>query len=196
VPRVFEAWNKFHLSNVYRCEHFVVQDVRERLKGQLRGLFGFAMALVRDEDRARDLVQDTAVKAIAARDVPTDGTAFRVWLFRILRNTFVDQTRRDRMTYVDPVDLETDAGDDGWKEERQITVIAVRSAFAELSEPHRNVLALVDVAGMSYAEAADILDVPTGTIMSRVARARTSLLGEIEKGNVTPFSMRKKRARK
>jgi len=174
----------------------VVQDVRERLKGQLKGLFGFAMALVRDEDRARDLVQDAVVKAIAARDVPTDGVAFRVWLFRILRNTFVDQIRRNRLMYVDPIDLETDLGDDGWKEERQITVIAVRNAYAELSEPHRNVLALVDVAGMSYAEAADILDVPTGTIMSRVARARADLMSKIEEDNVMPLAIRNRRAKK
>ena len=152
------------------------------------------MALLRDEDRARDLVQDTVVKAMSAREVPTDGDAFRVWLFRILKNTFIDQARRNRPMYLNPVDLETDVGDDGWKEERQITVIAVRSAFAELSESHRNVLALVDVAGMSYAEAADILDVPTGTIMSRVARARASLLREIERDNVTPFPVRDTRA--
>ncbi|MGI9522326.1 MAG: RNA polymerase sigma factor, partial [Hyphomicrobiaceae bacterium] len=150
--------------------------------------------LVRDEDRARDLVQDTVVKALSARDVPEDGTAFRVWLFRILKNTLIDQTRRDRLTFVDSVELESVAGDDGWKEERQISVIAVRSAYAGLSEAHRNVLALVDVAGMSYAEAAEVLDVPTGTIMSRVARARGSLLNKIEKDNVTPISVRTKRA--
>lgn len=175
----------------------MTKDVRERLRSQLKGLFGFAMALVRDEDRARDLVQDTVVKAMSAPEVPPDSAAFRVWLFRILKNTFVDQARRDRLTYLGPVDLEASAGDDGWKEERQITVIAVRSAFAQLSEPHRNVLALVDIAGMSYRESADILDVPTGTIMSRIARARASLAAEIEedKDNVTPFPVRTNRAK-
>lgn len=174
----------------------MVQDVRVRLHGQLKGLFGFAVALVHDEDRARDLVQDTAVKAISARDVPVDDIAFRVWLFRILRNAFVDQTRRDRVKYVEPDELEARAGGDGWVEERQITVLAVRNGYAKLSEAHRNVLALVDVAGMSYAQAAEILDVPAGTIMSRVARARSNLINEIEKDNVTPFTSNKRRAAK
>lgn len=172
----------------------MVQDVRVRLHGQLRGLFGFAVALVHDDDRARDLVQDTALKAIAARDVPVDDIAFRVWLFRILRNAFVDQTRRDRVTFVEPEELEALAGGDGWAEERQITVLAVRNAYAELSEAHRNVLALVDVAGMSYTQAAEVLDVPAGTIMSRVARARSNLINEIEKDNITPFRAIKRRA--
>ena len=161
----------------------------------MKGLFGFAVALVRDEDRARDLVQDTVVKVLGARDVPVNDTAFRVWLFRILRNIFLDQARRDRVDYKDPEDLVADAGDDGWIEDRQITVLAVRSAFDAISVAHRNVLTLVDVAGMSYAEAAEILDVPQGTIMSRVARARAKLMQEMESENVTPFPAQNKRVK-
>ena len=175
---------------------FTPPKTRDQIVEFLPEMRAFAISLTRDVTSADDLVQDAVVKAIAARDVPTDGVAFRVWLFRILRNTFVDQIRRNRLMYVDPIDLETDLGDDGWKEERQITVIAVRNAYAELSEPHRNVLALVDVAGMSYAEAADILDVPTGTIMSRVARARADLMSKIEEDNVMPLAIRNRRAKK
>jgi RNA polymerase sigma-70 factor (ECF subfamily) len=170
-------------------------DLKGRLQGQLKGLLGFAFTLTRDQDTARDLVQDTAVKALSAVNVPHDETAFRVWLFRILRNTFIDQTRRHSPSYVDPGDLEQAAGSDQWDEERQITVLAVREAFQSISSDHRDVLVLVDVAGMSYDEAAGILDLPRGTIMSRISRARASLVSKIESDNVTPFLGGRKQVR-
>ncbi|MEM8688157.1 MAG: RNA polymerase sigma factor [Pseudomonadota bacterium] len=170
-------------------------DVRNRIDRNLKGLFGFAVALTSDEDRARDLVQDAVVKALQASNVPPDDRAFRVWLFKILKNVFIDQMRRDRVDFMDPDEIEIVAGDDGWTEDRQITVLAVRSAFAELSRPHRNVLALVDVAGMSYGEVAEVLNVPQGTVMSRVARARARLMDEMQQDNVTLFPNLSKRAR-
>jgi RNA polymerase sigma-70 factor (ECF subfamily) len=170
-------------------------DLKGRLQEQLKGLFGFAFTLTRDQDTARDLVQDTAVKALSAVNVPHNETAFRVWLFRILHNKFIDQTRRHSPSYVDPSDLEQAAGSDQWDEERQITVLAVREAFQSVSSDHRDVLALVDIAGMSYDEAAGVLDVPRGTIMSRISRARASLVSKMESDNVTPFPGNRKQVR-
>jgi RNA polymerase sigma-70 factor (ECF subfamily) len=162
-------------------------DRDDRLRSHLKSLFGFAFSLTGERDTARDLVQETALKTLSAKNVPEDAAAFRVWLFRILRNAFVDDVRRRKPVCMDPEDLEQLAPSDDWSEHRQINVVAVQQGFVKLSPEHRQVLALVDVAGMSYAEAAAALDVPVGTIMSRVSRARAALLQQIEPDNVAPF---------
>ena len=141
-------------------------------------LYGFAVAMTGDRDRARDLLHDCVVRAAAARDRPVDEPAFRAWLFTIMRNLWIDQLRaeerRSRMTQtlsdvmaLMPVSLESVVTEG----------FAVRQAFELLSHDHREVLALVDISGFSYQEAADLLGVPRGTVMSRISRARQALAG-------------------
>jgi RNA polymerase sigma-70 factor (ECF subfamily) len=141
-------------------------------------LYGFAVAMTGDRDRARDLLHDCVVRAAAARDRPVDEPAFRAWLFAIMRNLWIDQLRaeerRSRMTQtlsdamaLMPVSLESVVTES----------FAVRQAFELLSHDHREVLALVDISGFSYQEAADLLGVPRGTVMSRISRARQALAG-------------------
>ena len=141
-------------------------------------LYGFAVAMTGDRDRARDLLHDCVVRAAAARNRPVDEPAFRAWLFAIMRNLWIDQLRAeerrcrmadalsDTMALV-PVSLESMA----------VESFAVRQAFEFLSHDHREVLALVDISGFSYQEAADLLGVPRGTVMSRISRARQALAG-------------------
>jgi RNA polymerase sigma-70 factor (ECF subfamily) len=164
---------------------------RRELIVQCKGLYAFALTLARDEDSARDLVQETAVKALDAEAVPENVTAFRVWLFRILHNAWRDRLKRHDNRSKEPLeglDSGVQFGDWVTLHERQINAMAVRASFTRLSPDHQQVIALVDIAGYRYAEAAEILNVPSGTIMSRLARARQALLAAIDEATVVPIS--------
>ena len=140
-----------------------------------RRLFGYACALSPDIASAEDLYQDAVLRAMSARKVPEDPAAFRVWLFRLLRNLWIDRLRASgRLPDLTQEEM-LDAASEQTPEDTVVNRLAVRQAFMTLSKPHRDVLALVDIAGFSYAEAAEILDTPSGTIMSRVSRARSTL---------------------
>lgn len=140
-----------------------------------RRLFGYACALSPDIASAEDLYQDAVLRAMSARKVPEDPAAFRVWLFRLLRNLWIDRLRAaGRLPDLTQEEM-LDAASEQTPEDTVVNRLAVRQAFMTLSKPHRDVLALVDIAGFSYAEAAEILDTPSGTIMSRVSRARSTL---------------------
>ncbi len=163
-------------------------DQLERLESYRDRLYGYAISLSQDPDLSRDLVQDCALKALSAKKVPQDEPAFRAWLFRILRNAFLDHLRAaDRLadfTFDDSDDLDPGV----WSaEERMVDAVTVRVALAAMPAGQRDILALIDVAGLRYAEAATLLDVPVGTVMSRVSRARQALLLRISGSNVTPL---------
>lgn len=165
--------------------------MRAWIEPYLDRLYGFAFALTQDQDDSRDLVQECAVRALSAARRPVDEPARRAWLFRILRNAFIDRARRRGAEVgLDPV-ADTHADDDeaGWGGDRRIVdVVTVRIALAKLTTNHREIIALVDVVGLSYREAADVLGLAEGTIMSRLARARKALLAVMEQENVTPIS--------
>jgi RNA polymerase sigma-70 factor (ECF subfamily) len=165
--------------------------LREWIEGSLERLYGYAFALTRDAEQARDLVQECAVKALQARRTPVDEPAYRAWLFRILRNAFIDQCRKTG-TVID-IDEAGDLSDDesGWPgDHRIVDVVTIRIAVAKLPVAHREIIALVDFVGYSYAEAARLLDIPEGTVMSRLCRARKALLTIIAAGNVMPLAPR------
>ena len=145
-----------------------------------RQLFGYACALCADTASAEDLYQDTMVRAMSAASVPDDPTAYRVWLFRILRNLWIDRLRAaGRLPDVDD-GTEVDQMPSGQGGDQVVNALAVRQAFGRLSKAHRDILALVDICGFSYADAAQMLDTPTGTIMSRISRARAALAARMD----------------
>ncbi len=168
---------------------------RSRLEGYLGRLFGYALSLTNDREQARDLVQECALKALSAKRVPTDQAAYRAWLFRILRNAILD--RQCRAGQCGPTaqieEAETLNGEVWHSDDHLISAITVHVGLAKLSRPHREVLAAVDMAGFSYAEAAEFLSVPVGTVMSRVSRARRALLVCIGESKVRPFPVEAKR---
>jgi RNA polymerase sigma-70 factor (ECF subfamily) len=159
------------------------RDSHHGLIALLPRLVAFARTLLGDADTARDLVQEAATRALAARQVPEDPPAYRAWMFRIVRNAALDELRRTRRSFPDDpgaVDL--------WHfDNANIAKITVEQGLAALSPTHREIIALIDIAGFSYCEAAELLDVPVGTVMSRVARARNALLGAIERSSVRPL---------
>jgi len=170
-------------------------DPRQRIEPYLSRLFGYALSLAQDREQARDLVQDCALRAFSATRVPEDAAAFRAWLFRILRNAFLDG-QKHRAVRAAAADDEGDGpNDEIWRgDDRLISVLTVRLGMAKLSPAHREVIALVDIVGFSYEEAGDFLDVPMGTVMSRLSRARCALLAIISESRVQSLPIAAKRA--
>lgn len=171
-------------------------DGGDRLEAYLGRLFGYAFSLTNDRDLALELIQDCMVKALAARAAPADEAAYRAWLFRILRNAAIDRwhngapatlSLEDEPDIADPASLRV--------EESLINRLTVRAGLSCLSGAHREIIALVDMAGFSYAEAAALLEVPVGTVMSRVSRARRALLAAISEHNVYSLVRRRKGSR-
>jgi len=162
---------------------------RERIEGYLDRLYCYALSLAQDRDEARELLQNCAVKALSARRTPKDEAAYRAWLFTILRNTFIDDRRRrqraaavaDEDRTVMPRWIAT--------EQVMVNVLTVRRALRRLSSAHREVIVLVDVGGFSYAEVAGMLEIPVGTVMSRISRARSMLLAIITDHGHKPLQL-------
>ncbi len=165
--------------------------LREWIEPHLNRLYGFAFALTQDRDVSSDLVQECVVRALAAKQRPTDEPARRAWLYRILRNAFIDNYRKSgREVGLDPtIDTHADDAECGWRGDRRIIdVVTVRIAVARLTAAQREIIALIDFVGLSYGEAASVLGVAEGTIMSRLARARKALLAVMQRENVTPLA--------
>lgn len=147
------------------------------------------MRLTRDPEMAEDLVQDTLVRAYRAID-RFDGRHARAWLLTILRNTNTNRGRSKTPSLLfDPdhtlsqVAATGADGRDGAAEPAlaRIADPVLARALQGLSEDHQAVVALIDVDGLSYKEAAELLDVPVGTVMSRLHRARRKLRDALER---------------
>jgi RNA polymerase sigma-70 factor, ECF subfamily len=167
---------------------------RHRIEGYLSRLFGYALSLTTDRDMANELVHDCIVRALAARRVPRDEPAYRAWLFRIVRNAFLDRVRASCQEVPAPKEepmLESYAVWD--YDDRLISALTVRAGMARLAPHHREIIALVDLVGFSYGEAAAFLGVPRGTVMSRLSRARNALLDHIAEGNIRPLPLAARR---
>lgn len=161
----------------------------QRVEPYLNRLYAYALSLTNHPQDAMDIVQDCATRAIEARRVPDDEAAYRAWLFRIVRNLFIDSLRRRSRAPETLADSDPkDGANEAWHCERAlISGITVRMGLRRLSPGHRDIIALVDIAGLSYAETATLLGVPLGTVMSRLSRARRMLLAHISAENVRPF---------
>jgi RNA polymerase sigma-70 factor, ECF subfamily len=145
-------------------------------------LYNFASWLVHNKSNAEDLVQETYLKALRGFASFQPGTNFRAWMFRILKNTFLSSssTLGRRVTVeIDseddvPVLPTTSATPESLLIERSQEK-AVRNAIAQLPVIFREVLLLCDVEDASYREISEILSIPIGTVMSRLARARKAV---------------------
>ena len=148
--------------------HRQLEDNRERL-------FRLALSWCGDPDTADDLVQEAMTKALRHRNQLRESGAVRTWLFRILHNCWCDHLRRQRPT----TDLDTVILSHELTPERlhdtATLVERVRAAVSELPLGQRQALTLVDLEGCSYAEVAAVLEIPIGTVMSRICRARRAL---------------------
>jgi len=158
---------------------------RKRIEVYLGRLYGYAFSLCRDRTDAEDLVHDCIVKSLSCRTVPADEAAFRTWLFRILKNAFIDGLRKSnvRSSYLE--DQRHMSGPDSWLiDESALNALAVRQEIIKLPQHHREIIGLIDMAGFSYEEVAELLDIPSGTVMSRISRARALLLDAMQAGRI------------
>ena len=157
-------------------------DFKAQLTVIVPHLRAFARSLSGNRDLADDLVQETLLKAWAARTRFQAGTNMRAWTFIILRNHYLSQVRRNRFRgewddlTADRI-LAAPASQD-----RHIDLADLQRALQELPQPQREALILVGAGGFAYEEAAEICGVAVGTIKSRVARGRTALESILEQG--------------
>jgi RNA polymerase sigma-70 factor, ECF subfamily len=150
-----------------------------RLGDHLDRLYRAALGMTGSPADAEDLVQDVCVKVLAKPRVVT-GDDDLGYLLRVLRNTFISSRRtaaRRPATATAPHDLERFEASRAADPERALAARELYTRIAELPEHQRDALVAVDLLGLSYKEAAATLGVPTGTIMSRLFRARQALAG-------------------
>ncbi len=159
----------------------MTEDTRERVIAFIPRLRRFAFSLTGDWDRMEELVQDTCERALTRHEQWKPGTSLESWMCRIAQNLWKDglKTKRHR-TQVSDESLHFLTGIDGRTQmEGRLTLKAVMAAISLLPPDQRIVIALVCIDGRTYAETAEILDVPIGTVMSRLARARQSLYASL-----------------
>ena len=147
----------------------------------LDALFNFARWLTHDQTEAEDLVQETFAKALRGFDSFTLGTDFRAWMFRIMRNTFLTSRTGLQAKMTVPLDAEDEAPVAvTWATPETLALASVsrqvlQTALEELPIAYREVVLLCDVEEMKYKDIADMLSIPIGTVMSRLARGRRLL---------------------
>jgi RNA polymerase sigma-70 factor, ECF subfamily len=176
----------------------LADEARDRVRFEEEALeladqvYNVARRLVSSREEAEDLMQETYARAFRNWRSFEPGTNLRAWLLRILTNLNIDRGRRAQRTpAMQPLEegdyflynrLEAAAGEPGAAEERVMSRLSqnhVVEALADLSHDFRDVVVLVDIGEFSYAEAAQILDIPIGTVMSRLHRGRRMLKKEL-----------------
>lgn len=151
------------------------RDIDHALREWLPHLRRFAQWLTRDAASADDLVQATLERAISHWGSRRQSSSLRAWLFAIAHRQFLDQRRRAQR-YAWMLERLRDAPEPLHPSaEQEMETHATLAALEQLPEAQRHLLLWVAVEGLSYREVADILDVPLGTVMSRLSRARAAL---------------------
>ena len=143
----------------------------------------FARALARDAADADDLTQVALERALKARDQWQVGTRLDAWMMRIMRNCWIDEARRrarSAQTFAPEEAGERIGGDDHERIERRLELQDVDRAMRSLPDEQREVIALVLVEGLAYREAAELLEIPIGTLTSRLTRGRQALARMLE----------------
>jgi RNA polymerase sigma-70 factor, ECF subfamily len=164
-------------------------DFETNALAQLPSLMAVAVRLTRNAAEGEDLVQDTFLKAMRARDQFEAGTNMRAWLLKILTNTFINRYRRGSLERSVVDGAEAEPLSDAWVGSSSMNAMRdpesaalrpmleaeIQSALAELPEEFRLAVVLSDVEELSYKEISDIMGCPIGTVMSRLHRGRKML---------------------
>jgi RNA polymerase sigma-70 factor, ECF subfamily len=151
------------------------QNIHEQIVTLLPRLRRFARNLTRNPHDADDVVQIALERALTRLDQWRSDARLDSWLFKIVRNAWIDELRsRGRRN---KIFLAEEAGENIGADsmERESELLSVQSAMAQLTEDQREAVSLVLVEGLPYREAAEVLDVPIGTLTSRLARGREAL---------------------
>jgi RNA polymerase sigma-70 factor (ECF subfamily) len=152
----------------------------QQIEAQIPRLRRFARSLVREHDLADDLVQETLLRALSRWEQLRRPDSIRAWLFQILFNLHRTEGRLRKVNQLRFVDMAaTDAPDLAADQTNRLHLCDTMAAVRRLPEEQRVVLELVALEDMSYVEAAHVLGVPVGTVMSRLSRARDRLREEL-----------------
>ena len=159
-----------------------MEERKAAILAEIPRLRRYARALLRDRDAADDLVQDCLERALLRLDNWRTGESPRRWLFTIMHHLFVDQMRKTkRRAEVVMLTLEdSEALSSPSEQHENVASREIMDALQAISPDRRAALLMVGVEGFSYAEAATMLGVPAGTLMSRIARGREELRGLLE----------------
>jgi RNA polymerase sigma-70 factor (ECF subfamily) len=153
-----------------------MSDFGKLVEAEIPRMRRYARALTRDAIRADDLVQSCLTRAVAKQHLWQPGTDLRAWLFTILHNTHVNEVRRSaregtKVTVEDAAPMLTTQGN----AMASLELRDLEKALAKLAPEQRQVILLVGLEGMRYEEVAEILDIPIGTVRSRLSRGRDQL---------------------
>jgi len=154
------------------------EALRQEIVSFLPRLRRFARSLARDPDRADDLVQAACQRALERLGQVREGTRLDSWLYRIIYTRWIDTVRRGKTRSANLVVLtreDAPQAESGRAGNDLATALDIKTALGKLPAEHHAAITLVSVEGYSYEEAASVLDVPVGTVASRVARARNML---------------------
>lgn len=179
------------LMAIIEDQNQLYSDFEKEAVPHMDALFNFALRMTGDSDEADDLVQETYLKAFRFFDKFEKGTNCKAWLFRIMKNTYINSYRKtsrepDKIDYeevenfyenikpssTDSAHLEKEMYDNLLDDE-------LSNAIASLPEDFRTVIILCDIEGFTYDEIADFVDVPVGTVRSRLHRARKMLFAKL-----------------
>lgn len=151
------------------------KTLREEISEHIASLRRYALVLTRNRDEAEDLVQECLARAIAAADTFRPGADMRAWLFRILHNVHVSAIRRQKVR--ETLLPDHDGREQGIEapQDRALEVREVLDALGHLPDEQRRAVTLIALEEMKYDEAAKVLGVPVGTLMSRLGRGRAAL---------------------
>jgi len=181
------------LLAIIESQNELYKEFEREALPHMDALYNFALRMTGDGDDANDLVQDTFLKAFRFFDKFEKGTNCKAWLFRIMKNTFINTYRKktkepDKVDYeeienfyenvkpssTDSAHLEKEIYDNLLDDE-------ISSAIASLPDDFKTVIILSDIEGFTYDEIADFIDCPVGTVRSRLHRARKMLFAKLYK---------------
>lgn len=159
------------------------KKLSQQLCANRERFYKLAYAWTRDAMLADDLVQEAMQKAFVSFNSLKDETKLKAWTCRIMLNCYHDWLRRKKDTMdIDDFELVADSSPDRYMTAQDSSQM-IRHCIACLNEKYRNVITMIDIMEFSYQEASDALDIPIGTVMSRLCRARNQLRDLVEKYN-------------
>ena len=170
-----------------------MDDFLEAMETAVPALRRYALALARDRDRADDLVQDALERAITRRRLWRPTGSVKSWMFQIMLNIYRNQLRAGKrashLVAIDDLAVEPSTAAE---QPEKLALVQTMQALRRLPEDQRQILLLVALEGFSYADCARILNIPKGTVMSRLARARAALRQLTDDNTATPTLKRVK----
>jgi RNA polymerase sigma factor (sigma-70 family) len=149
-------------------------------------LYRFALSLAHNDEDAQDLTQTTFLKWAKKGDTLRQRDKAKTWLFSVLYREFLDQARKSKRFPKSELDDERLPAPNGPSAERRLDAATAMAALAELDERFRAPLILFYMENHSYQEIAEILDIPIGTVMSRLRRGKDRLRASMERGESSP----------